>query len=138
MELNFDTGLCTYTLNEKVEVCFNPTDSAFVEKLFNAFDSLDEKQEKFKTDSENISGKGVFELAKKMDADMREELDGIFGKPVCDDLFGDMNVYAMAGGLPVWCNFMLALMDVTDSKFAEERKKTDSRIAKYTAKYKKK
>lgn len=35
-DLIFDTGLVTYNINGKCEFSFNPTDSAFVEKLFNA------------------------------------------------------------------------------------------------------
>lgn len=138
MDLNFDTGLTAYKLNGTCEVSFNPTDSAFVEKLFNTFDALDKKQEKFREESAGADGKAVFGLARKMDAEMRSEIDGIFGKHVCDELFGDMNVYAMAGGLPVWCNLLLTIIDVTNSTFAEEKKKTDARLAKYISKYKKK
>lgn len=137
-ELNFDSGLVTYSLNGKCEVTFNPTDSTFVERLFNTFDSLDKRQEAFSAESKDMDDKSVFALARRMDKEMREDIDRIFDKPICEDLFGDMNVYAMANGLPVWCNLMLSLMEVTDSTFALEKKKTDSRIAKYTAKYRKK
>ena len=44
-ELNFATGVVTFTVNGKCDISFNPTDSAFVERLFNAFDTLDKKQE---------------------------------------------------------------------------------------------
>mgnify|MGYP000858518948 CR=1 FL=1 len=47
-DLIFDTGLVTYNINGKCEFSFNPTDSAFVEKLFNAFDILDKKQDAYK------------------------------------------------------------------------------------------
>ena len=36
-ELNFDSGLTTYSLNGKCEVSFIPSDSNFVVKLFSAF-----------------------------------------------------------------------------------------------------
>lgn len=137
MDLNFDTGLVTWSLNGKCEVSFNPTDSAFVERVFDTFDKLDTRQEQFKADSAGVTGKAVFELARAMDAQMREDIDSIFEQPVCDALFGSMNVYAMANGLPVWCNLLMTLIDVTDSSFAEEKKKTDPRIAKYVSKYKK-
>lgn len=48
-----------------------------------------------------------------------------------------MNVYALANGLAVWCNLMLAVMDEVDSTYAREQKATNPRIAKYTAKYQK-
>ena len=135
-ELNFDTGLVTYTLNGVCEVKFNPTDSEFVEKLFDAFDSLDKKQDAYKSEVERLADKReVFRVARERDREMREIIDGVFGKPVCDKLFGSMNVYAIADGLPVWCNLMLAVMEEIDTSFAREQKRTNPRVAKYTAKY---
>jgi hypothetical protein len=136
-ELKFETGVVTFMVNGKCEVSFNPTDSAFVEKLFHAFDTLDKRQERYK---EQIAGvkdnREVFQIARSQDAEMREIIDGVFG-PVSNQLFGDMNVYALADGLPVWANLMLAVMDEVDTSFAREQKKTNPRVAKYTAKYKK-
>ena len=137
-ELGFDSGLVTYNLNGKCEVTFNPTDSNFVERLYSAFESLDKKQGQYKSAIEKMtSSPEVFEFARQMDAEMREIIDGVFAEPVCQELFGDMNVYAMANGLPVWCNLMLAIMDEVEAVSDSERSATNSRIAKYTAKYKK-
>ena len=49
-ELNFDSGLVTYSLNGKCEVSFNPTDSNFVElfgdwRLFIRTDRPNPRQE---------------------------------------------------------------------------------------------
>ena len=49
-ELNFETGLVSYNLNGRCEVSFNPTDSAFVERLFHTFDELDRKQEAYRAE----------------------------------------------------------------------------------------
>lgn len=138
-ELSFETGLVTYSLNGKCEVSFNPTDSNFVERLYAAFEELDKKQEAYKRELEQMSDKRkVFDCARERDAEMRGMLDGVFGAPVSDALFGEMNVYSVAGGLPVWCNLMLAVMEEIDTAFAREQKATNPRIAKYTAKYQKK
>lgn len=56
-DLIFDTGLVTYNINGKCEFSFNPTDSAFVEKLFNAFDILDKKQDAYKAEVEKTANK---------------------------------------------------------------------------------
>lgn len=137
--LNFATGLVTYNLNEQCEVTFNPTDAAFVERLFRTFEAMDKLQEDYKA---RISGtadsREIFEHARTMDAEMRGMIDETFGVPVCEALFGGMNVYALADGLPVWSNLMLAVMDVVDTTFAQEQKRTNPRLAKYTAKYQKK
>lgn len=135
-ELMFATGLVVFSVNGQTEITFNPTDSAFVERLFQAFDTLDKKQEAYKEEISRIGDKReIFEIARRRDAEMRELIDGVFGQPVCEGIFGGMNVYALADGLPVWCNFLLAVMDEIDTTFAKEQKATNPRIAKYTAKY---
>lgn len=134
--LNFDTGVVTFSVNGKAEVSFNPTDSNFVEKLYTAFEELDKKQESYKAQIEKIADKKeIFDFARERDAEMRDVIDGLFGVEISDAVFGGMNVYAMSNGLPVWCNFMLAVMDEVDTTFAREQKATNPRIAKYTAKY---
>lgn len=134
--LNFDTGVVTFSVNGKAEVSFNPTDSNFVEKLYNAFEELDKKQESYKAQIEKSADKKeIFDFARERDAEMRGVIDGLFGVEISDAVFGGMNVYAMSNGLPVWCNLMLAVMDEVDTTFAREQKATNPRIAKYTAKY---
>lgn len=138
-ELSFDTGLVTYSLNGACTVSFNPTDTAFVKKLFDAFDYLDGKQEAYKAEVEKTADtRQIFEIARQRDNEMREIIDGVFDAPVCEALFGNMNVYALADGLPVWCNLMLSVMDEIDTSFAREQKATNTRITKYTARYNKK
>lgn len=138
-ELNFESGLVTYSLNGKCEVSFNPTDSNFVERLYSAFEELDKKQEGYKAQIEKMADKReIFDFARERDAEMRSIIDGVLEAPVSDAVFGGMNVYAVANGLPVWCNLMLAIMDEIDTTFAREQKATNPRIAKYTAKYKRK
>lgn len=137
-DLNFDSGVVTYSLNGKCEVSFNPTDSNFVEHIYTAFNDLDKKQDEYKSRIEKMADKKeVFEFARERDAEMRTIIDGVFDTPVCDAVFGGMNIYAMASGLPAWVNLMLAVMDECDTTFAREQKATNPRIAKYTAKWSK-
>ena len=136
--LNFETGIVTFSVNDRAEVSFNPTDSNFVETLFDTFDGLDKKQDAYKEEVAKTGDKrAVFEIARRMDGEMREMIDTIFQTPVADAIFGGMNVYALADGLPVWCNFLLAVMDQIDTTFAREQKATNPRIKKYTEKYRK-
>lgn len=135
-ELSIGTGVVTYSLNGAYEVSFNPTDSVFIEKLFNAFDTLDKRQESYKDEvSKNADKRELFVIARKMDGEMREIINDVFDVDVCSALFGDMNVYALSDGLPVWANLMLTIMDEIDTTFAREQKATNPRISKYTKKY---
>lgn len=135
-ELRFETGLVSYKLNGSVEVAFNPTDMAFMQRVFRTFDLLEEKQQEYDTAREGISSsKEFFGLSQKMDAEMREEIDNAFGQPVCAALFGSMNVYAIANGLPVWCNLILSVIDLFDESVTAETAKTNPRLSKYLKKY---
>ena len=135
-EIRFEIGVKTFNLNGAVEVSFNPTDTEFARRIYETFDSLDKKQDHFKEEVGKIAGTSkIFDFARERDAEMRTMIDNAFGVPVCDAVFGGINVYALADGLPVWCNLMLAVMDELDSGFAREQKATNARVAKYTAKY---
>jgi hypothetical protein len=138
-EIRFDTGLVSYDINGAVTVAFNPTDFNFIERVYDVFDSLDKKQDEYdKEVGRSKDARKTFDVARAKDKEMRETMDGLFGVPVSDALFGDMNVYARAGGLPVWCNFLFALFDLIVDSSDAESKKTDPRLNKYLAKYKKK
>ena len=63
-------------------------------------------------------------------------IDGLLGDSVCSSLFGNMNVYALADGLPAWCNLMLAIFAEVDASMSKEQKLTNPRIKKYMEKYK--
>lgn len=130
--LNFDTGVKTFSVNGKCEVSYNPTDAAFAERLCGTFDAL---QEKYEAAKEKAAGDNVFAVMRELDAEMRRDIDGIFGVPLCDSLFGSMSLWALADGLPVWMNFLLAIIDTIDPAIVAEQKKTNPRLEKYTAKY---
>ena len=129
-QLQFSDGLEEYSLNGRVTVRFNPTDASFLERLAELFSWLDALQE-------STPEEEVFPLAKSLDARMRDLLDGFFGQQVCEALFGSMNLFASAGGLPVWANLLLALTEEVESAMQGELSAREARIAKYTAKYKK-
>ncbi len=135
-ELKIATGVETYKLNDSVEVSFNPTDASFGEKLFNAFDTLDKRQESYKAEVGKAEGKReLFDVVRKLDGEMREIINDVFEFDVCSGLFGELNVYALAEGLPLWANLLLAIMDEMDETVMREKKAMNPRIAKYTKKY---
>lgn len=135
-ELKIATGVETYKLNDSVEVSFNPTDAAFGEKLFNAFDTLDKRQESYKAEVGKAEGKReLFDVVRKLDGEMRDIINDVFEFDVCNGLFGELNVYALAEGLPLWANLLFAIMDEMDETVMREKKAMNPRIAKYTKKY---
>ena len=136
-QLQFSDGLEEYSLNDRVTVRFNPTDASFLERLAELFSRLDALQEEVSALQESTPEEEVFPLAKSLDARMRELLDGFFGTPVCEALFGSMNLFASANGLPVWANLLLAVTEEVKGTMQGELTAREERIARYTAKYKK-
>ena len=132
--LSFETGINEYDLGGKVIVRFNPTDVSFLEKLSESFATLDKIQEEVKRE-EIRDEKDVYNLAKNLDRKMRDIINALFGADVCTPLFGEMNLFSSAGGLPVWANLMLAIADEVQASMQGELKQREARIRKYTEKY---
>lgn len=136
--VNFANGIKTFTVNGICEISFNPTDSFFVERLYDTFDTLDQKQTKYREQVNSLTdNREIFKVSRAMDEEMRADVNAIFSKDVCAELFSDMNIYAMADGLPVWVNFLLAIMDVVADSTSEEQRRSNARLDEYLAKYRK-
>lgn len=136
-ELQFDTGLVTYRVNGSCEITFNPGDISFVKRLFDLFDRLSGLQEAAeKENPEEMDSKELFRLTEERDAKMRSDMDGVFGEGTCAALFSDMSVFAIAGGFPLWANFLMAIIDEINANLSQEEQKARSRVDKYMKKYK--
>ena len=96
---------------------------------------LEKKQDEYSEELKNADGAKAYALADRMDKEMRETIDGVFGANICDGLFGAKNVYALADGLPLWLNFIVAVFEQIDGALTAETGKTKSRLEKYLAKY---
>lgn len=135
--ISFDTGVEEYLIND-VPVRFNPTDTAFVKRMWGLFEDLEKSQEGLQQRVDEISDEdpeAMFDLARERDAQMRELIDGLFGEGIADKLFPNMNCYALAGGLPVWVNLMFAVAEEVEAAFEREQGKADPRLHQYNAKY---
>lgn len=134
--LNFDTGLVEYDINGMATVRFNPADVAFAERLYKAFTDLEARQGEFQARVDEIGedGEGMFAYAKERDAEMRAIVDGLLGEGVADAIFPNMNCYALADGMPVWINLMLAVAEEVEQAFDGERKRADPRARQLSAK----
>ena len=88
----------------------------------------------YNMDTDGILLQEVFRMDNKSG---NEILNDLFGKEVCEPLFGGMNLFASSGGLPVWANLMLAITDEVQFALQGELAAREQRIAKYVEKYKK-
>lgn len=128
-ELNFDTGVVEYRVNGGTVIRFNPADTGFVERLHDLFEKLGREQEALKADE------GVFDQIRSREAQMRADIDGVFGPGTCQAVFAGVGVYALAGGLPLWANFLLAVLDEVADAIGQQQKAASPRVEKYMEKY---
>lgn len=135
--LNFKTGVVDYEVNGGAVISFNPSDSAFIDKFYTAVQDLDDRQGAMEADVEAAGDdpKKMFALLKGKDEEMRAVIDGLFGEGAADAIFPAMNCYALADGLPVWMNLMLAVAEEINAHVDAERKRTDPRVKAITKKY---
>jgi len=137
-ELVFDSGVISYSLNGKCEVSFNPADRVFAERFYNAVDEMGKIQEEYAEKAKALQEPAeAFSLSRERDNEMGKVLDGLFGAPVCEAVFGTMSLCAFANGFPVWLNLMLSILDEIEANIGDIQKQADPRIAKYKAKYQK-
>lgn len=141
ISLAFDSGIKTLELSDgkghSIDVSFNPYDIMFLGTIMDASEKLDEKQsalQKIKVDDWKI----VYETSMQADKEMREIIDGVFGAPICAELFKKQTVFAVGNGFPAWANLLYAVVDKMDEGLTVEKQKAQERIRKYSEKYKRK
>jgi hypothetical protein len=137
MELNFANGVQSYTVNGVEDALrLNPTDAEMLQKIYLAMKDLEGKQkERAKVGKRSEDIEETFSLLHALDQEMRGVLDILFGIGVCEKIFGEMSLYASADGLPVWENFILAVIDLFDDSVKREAALSDKRIQKHVQKY---
>lgn len=111
--IKIDTGVVTKTFlttdGKECEFAFNPLDMGLSRRLFSAFEKLDKMNEGYKDEvQKNADKKEIFDIGQKVDLEMREIINGeVFGFDICTPLFGELNLYALANGFPIWANLLL-------------------------------
>lgn len=141
INLTVDTGVKDLELTDgkgrSIVVRFNPYDVLFLGKILDAGEKLDAEQAKLRDPLLTDDWKEIYRVCMEGDKAMREILDGIFEAPICDAIFPNQTVFAIGNGFPAWSNLLLAIIDSMDASLDAEKEKTQARIKKYSAKYKK-
>lgn len=135
-DLNFNTGLKTYTVNGRGEITFNPADDELARRIYKALDTLQNKSEEYSKAIEQAQNTTkVFDVTSDINKEIRSLIDSVFDQPVSDIVFGNMSANAFSDGEPLWLKFLLMIIDELEGAYAREQKKTKSKIDKYTKKY---
>lgn len=136
--LKFNDGFKEFAVNgdESRIVRFNPCDFGILERISVSQKRLEELEKKYK-DAEASDTDELGKIAAECDRDIREEINTVFGNDVCTPAFGTVNCLTLAGGQPLYANFVDALLPIVESSLDKETKQSKKRIAKYTNSVKK-
>lgn len=118
-------------------VMFNSADQEFAEVLYALVHRIGEihkaKNEQRKAEPDILK---KFEINRAEDQEMRAEVDAVFGEGFCADVF-QTRLFALSDGMTVVENFLFALLDELDESITANMAKRDSKIHRYTEKYRK-
>lgn len=118
-------------------VIFNPADQEFAEMLYALVDrigKIHEEKNKLRESETDLLKK--FVINREEDKEMREAVDSVFGEGFSDDVF-QVRLFALSEGLTVVEIFLFAILEEMEAAVTENMAKRNSRIGKYTAKYRK-
>ncbi len=133
--LNFDTGYKEYSINgdESKVIRIDTTDYALfdrIQKVSKNIDKLSENYRNTKVETDEQAN----ELFVKVDKDIREQINKIFGYDVSSVVFGITNCMSITkSGHMLFENFLNALIPVIKNDMQEAVNKQNERVKKYTS-----
>ena len=133
-ELSYGAGKKTYTLNGGETIRFDPGDSEFASRVVAAFQNCHKIQRECASNRFTEIDQMV-SATKKMSDAIRQEIDTTFGEPVCDKACCGSSPISISDGLPVWMNFLMAVIDEIDANMPEGEKRSRIRVQQYMDKY---
>jgi hypothetical protein len=140
--LVIETGVKTFTINndESRTITFSPTDYGFIKRLETAYEQLDAAQVKWAEAGKEATGDihNLMDVIDGAEKEIRSLIDYAFAAPVSEVVFHGLSAYALAGGAPLWANFLLAVFDECDAEFTAQEKASNPRLQKLLKKYGKK
>ena len=102
------------------------------------FKALAEAQSELAEAAKNADDETFFDASAATNTELRGILNDLFGEDICTPIWGTMDLTALSDGLPLWFNFMMALIDEIDANMENVKDIRSARLDAYLAKYKKK
>lgn len=154
-EITFSDGFQTFSINGGYQIRFQPTDLQFAERIFAAMEDMGSIQARYAATEEDLPDvdldairedeetakryaeqtRARFDAFRQIDKDLRAKIDDLFGSGTAEGVFGGINLTAYADGLPVYLNFLLAVLDQFPEQAKQEAGLSDERLKAVTARY---
>lgn len=132
--LSYGAGKREYTLNGGAVIHFDPCDSEFANKIVLAIRNCNEIQKQFPKEAfEDLEEQ--LACIQSLNNQIRQELDKAFDEPVAEKACCGSSPCAVADGLPVWMNFLMAVIDEIDANMPEGEKRSRERVQQYVERY---
>lgn len=137
---NINTGAKVeeYNIDGKIVLRFNPADATFVKNFNAAFKALAEAQSELAEAAKNADDEAFFDASAATNTKLCGVLNDLFGEDICTPIWGTADLTALSDGLPLWFNFMMALIDEIDADMKSVKDVRSARLDAYLAKYQKK
>lgn len=133
-KLVFDRGYKEYQIgdDENAVIRINTADVGILARLNEAVKNIEQIQKKY----ESAENTDAIQLITECDKDIREQINYIFGSDVCTVAFGEINCLSLAGGKPIFENFLEVLIPVMQADFESAQKISNKKVGKYTSQVK--
>lgn len=137
---NINTGAKVeeYNIDGKIVLRFNPADATFVKNFNAAFKALAGAQSELAEAATTVDDEAFFDASAATNTKLRGILNDLFGEDICTPIWGTADLTALSDGLPLWFNFMMALIDEIDADMKSVKDVRSARLDAYLAKYQKK
>ena len=134
--IEFKTSIKTFSINHDASrtISLCPTDYEFIKRLAEVYEKLDSLQARMIKEDSTVGPK-TLDIFKGADAEIRSQIDYVFGVPVSAIVFGNLPTWAVSDGFPIWRNFLLAVFDTCNAEYIAEEKADNPEIGKLLTKY---
>ncbi len=132
--LGFDVGYKEYSINgdESRILRINTSDMNIITRMNKAEKELQKIADK----CNSATADNAIETLSYLDNEVRKQINYVFDGDVSDIIFGNTNCISIAGGKPIFENFLEAVLPIIKEDISTEQKKIERKVSKYTSKVK--
>lgn len=132
--LSFEVGYKEYSINgdESRILRINTSDMNIITRMNKAEKELQKIADK----CNSATADNAIETLSYLDNEVRKQINYVFDGDVSNIIFGNTNSISLAGGKPIFENFLEAVLPIIKEDISTEQKKIERKVSKYTSKVK--
>lgn len=132
--LKFESPYKEYSINgdESRILRINTSDMNIITRMNKAEKELQKIADK----CNSATADNAIETLSYLDNEVRKQINYVFDGDVSDIIFGNTNCISLAGGKPIFENFLEAVLPIIKEDISTEQKKIERKVSKYTSKVK--